>query len=120
EHGGGIGKAGRLDDHAVERFYVAPVAASEQIAHRVDEIAANGAAQAARRHRDDVVVGTLDQQVIKADLAELVDDHRGIGEHRVLDEEIEERGLAGTEKSGEDGDRSYHRSVHMIIHGGLI
>ena len=56
--------------------------------------------------------------MIKPDLAELVDDHCGIGEHRVLDEEIEERGLAGTEKSGEDGDRSCHRSAHMIVHGG--
>src|ERR1041385_15314 len=43
----------------------------------------------------------LDQQMIKADLAELIDDHGGACERRVLEQAVEQRGLAGAEKPGE-------------------
>ena len=49
----------------------------EEIEQRIDQFAADGAAQAARGHLDDIVVGLLDQQMIDADFAELVDDDGG-------------------------------------------
>ena len=55
---------------------------AQEIEQRVDEFAANGAAQAARGHLDDIVVGLLDEQMIEADFAELVDDDGGRRKHR--------------------------------------
>ncbi len=47
----------------------------------------------------------LDQQVVEADLAELVDDDGGVGERRVGDQAVEQRGLAGAEEAGQHGER---------------
>src|ERR1044071_6212242 len=43
--------------------------------------------------------------MIEAGLAELVDDHGGIGERRVADQAVEQRGLAGAEEAGQHGER---------------
>ncbi len=47
----------------------------------------------------------LDQQVVEADLAELVDDDGGVGERGIVQQAVEQRGLAGAEKAGEHGER---------------
>src|SRR5262249_28763626 len=36
---------------------------------------------------------------------ELVDEHRGVGERRILEQPVEQRGLAGAEKAGQHGER---------------
>ena len=72
---------------------------------RLDEVAAHGAAQASRGQQHYPFVDLLHQQVIEADLAELVDDHRGIGEPGVPQQAIEEGGLAGAEKARQHAQR---------------
>ena len=72
----------------------------------VDEIAAQGAAQAAALQQHHAVVDRFDQQMIETDLAELVDDHGGLGERRVAQQPVEQRGLAGAEEAGEHAQRN--------------
>ena len=55
------------------------------------------------QHLDDVAVGLLDQFVVEADGAELVDDHRGGGQLRLADQVIEQRRLARAEEAGDYG-----------------
>ena len=50
----------------------------------VDQVAAHGAAQAAGREQHHAVLDVLDQQMVEADLAELVDDDGGLGQRRIL------------------------------------
>jgi hypothetical protein len=76
----------------------------QQVVDRIDQIAPDRAAQAARRHLDDVLVRALDQQVIDPDIAELVDDDGGVGEKRILQQEIQQRSFAGAKEAGEDRD----------------
>ena len=83
----------------------AVVEIAQQPLQRLDEVAAQRAAQAARRQQHDVVVDLLDQEMIEADLAELVDDHRGVGERGIAQQAVEQRRLAGAEEAGQDGER---------------
>ncbi len=81
QHRRGIGEAGRLQDHAAERC-AAVVEIAQQLLQRIDEVAAQV------QHRQPLCSSTtpsliaLDQQVVEADLAELVDDDGGLGERR--------------------------------------
>src|SRR5258705_3576054 len=43
--------------------------------------------------------------MVDADLAEPVDQHSGVGERRVLEQPVEQRGLAGAEKAGQHRER---------------
>jgi hypothetical protein len=43
--------------------------------------------------------------VVERDVAEFVDDDGGLAKRRVLEQAVEQRGLAGAEKAGEDGER---------------
>ena len=70
-----IGEAGGLDDHALERQDAVVVALAQQVLERRDQIAAHGAAQAAGGEQHHALVDFFHQQMIEADLAELVDDH---------------------------------------------
>src|SRR5262249_21547851 len=64
--------------------------------------AADGAADAAALQEHHVLVDDLlDEEVIDADLAELVDQHRRIGQVRLPEQTLQERRLAGPEKSAE-------------------
>jgi hypothetical protein len=85
------------------------VEAAQQPLQGVDQVAPQGAAQASGGERDDAVVHLLDQQMIDADLAELIDDHRRIGERGVAQQAVEERRLAGAEEAGQDADRDRRR-----------
>ena len=79
----------------------------------VDEIAPYGAAQAAARQHDHAVVDLLDQKMIEADLAELVDQHGGVGERRIAQQRVEERGLAGAEEAGQHRQRHWRRRAAL-------
>ena len=72
---------------------------------RVDQVAAHGTAQAAALQQNHVVVDGLHQEMVEADLAELVDDHRGVGERRVAHQRVEQRCFPGAEEAGQDGER---------------
>jgi len=104
QHRGGIGEAGGLDHHAAKR-HPSVVAVAQQLFERRDQIAAHRAAQAAARQHDHAVADILHQQVIETDLAELVDEHGGVGERGIFKQLVEQRGLAGAEKTGEHGER---------------
>ena len=94
-----VGQPGRLDDDALERLHAAVVAPAQQVLQGRDQVAAHGAAEAARREQDHALVGRLDEEVIETDLAELVDDDDGALEGRVAQQIVEQRRLAGAEET---------------------
>ena len=100
-----VGQPRGLDHDPSERVDSAVVAAAQQIFERRDQVAAHGAAQASRTEQDHPLVHRLDQQVVETDLAELVDDHHRVGQRRVGEEAVQQRGFARAEKAGEHGER---------------
>ena len=111
QHGRRVCKPGRLDDDAPQGRDAPGLHAVDQIGQRIDEVAADRAAQASVRELDDAVGRLLDEQVVDGDVAELVDDDGGVGEGRVLQQAVEQRRLAGAEEAGQDrnGDRRLHQ-----------
>ena len=97
--GGGVGEAGGLDEDGVE-----PVLALHQPGEDAEEIAADGAADAAIVHLEDLLVGLDDELVVHADLAELVLDDGDLLAVLLREDAVEQGGLAGAEEAGEDGD----------------
>ncbi len=75
-----------------------------QVAEDADEVAAHGAADAAVVHLEDFFLGADDQLLIDADLAELVLDDGDALAVLLGEDVVEQRGLAGAEEAGEDGD----------------
>nr|WP_272209864.1 hypothetical protein [Marinicella sp. W31]MDC2875696.1 hypothetical protein [Marinicella sp. W31] len=59
------------------------------------------------------IAGALDQQVVDADRAELIDDDSRIAERRVFQQTVEECRLASAEKAGDD---RYGNRCGRIIH----
>jgi hypothetical protein len=94
-----------LDDHAPERGDAAVVAPAQQVLKGGDEIAAHRATQAAGRQQDHAVIDGLDEKMIEADLAELVDDDDGVGKGRIAQKTVQEGRLAGAKEPREDGER---------------
>ena len=86
-----------------ERAGVAPV---EEIVQRIDEIAAQRAAQAAGIERDDFARDPLVQQMIEADLAPFVDDDEAVGQRRRAEHAVDQARLAGAKEAGDDMDRN--------------
>ena len=98
-----IGKAGRLDDDRIEIAVFC-----EQAMQRADQVAAHGAADAAIVHFEQFFISIDDQVIVDADFAKLVDDD-GIAMAMVFRQDaVQQRGLAGTEVSGQDRDRNAH------------
>ena len=75
-----------------------------EIAQRLGQFAAHGAAHAARLQQHHRVVDALDEMVVEADLAEFVDQHGGVGERGIGEQALEQRRLARAEKAGEEMD----------------
>jgi len=110
-HRAGVGHARGLDHHAVE-LELAPVALFLERAEDADEIAAHRAADAAVVHLDNLLVAGLDDLVVDADLAELVLDHRDAVAVVLLQDPVEQRGLAAAEEPGEDRHRHHVALFH--------
>ncbi len=81
----------------------------QQILQRGDEIAANGAADAARTHHDHVAVDFLDEQMIEPDIAKFIDQHERVGEFGRGQQTIEQRRLAGAQKPRQHGEGQRRR-----------
>ena len=64
-----------------------------------------------RLQQHHVVADIFDQQMVERDLAELVDDDGGLGERRILQQCVEQRGLAGAEEAGEHGQWDRRRAA---------
>jgi len=107
--GARIGEAGGLDEDAIEGFL-----ALHEAAEDADEIAAHGAADAAVVHLEELLVGLDDQLVVHADLAEFVFDHGEFLAVLLGQNAVEERGFAGAEEAGEDGDWNGHEKEERL------
>jgi hypothetical protein len=100
--GRGVGEAGGLDENAVEL-----VLALEQAGEDADEVAAHAAADAAVVHLEEFFLALDDELVVDADLAEFVFDHGEFFAVVFGEDTVEERGFAGAEEAGEDGDGNH-------------
>ncbi len=112
-----IGKAGRLDDDAPERRDLAGIEPERQPRQGDDQIAEQGAAEAAIGEQNGLVFRRLDQQMIEADLAEFVDDDQRALHVRRAEDAVEQRGLAAAEKTRQevDGDAACRLSIHCHL-----
>src|SRR3546814_10991235 len=90
------------DHDAVEGGHLALGAALVQRLQRVEQVAAHGAAETAGIQQDRILVDALDQRVVEADLAELVDDHRHPVHSRVRQQRLQQGGLPTAEEAGQD------------------
>ncbi len=115
DDGAGIGETGRLDEDVIEL-----IPALHQIAQDADQIAADGAADAAVVHFKELFFGVDHEFMIDADLAELVLDH-GDAQAMIFGENaVEESGFASAEVSGENGHgyaRFFSRHPHKRTQG---
>ena len=100
-----IGQARGLDHDPPEVRDLALGPAFEQAAERVHQIAAHGAAEAAARQQYHVFPRSLDQEMIQADLAELVDHDCRVAELRPRQQVFEQGRLAAAEKAGQHRNR---------------
>src|SRR5262249_12850016 len=98
-HWRGVGEPRGLEDDGVE--FSLPAHQPLDDAH---EIAAHRAADAAVVHLEDFFVSTDDEVVVDADLAEFIDDDSVLVPVRLREDAVEQRGLAGAEIAGQDGD----------------
>ncbi|OIQ73695.1 hypothetical protein GALL_446670 [mine drainage metagenome] len=102
-HGAGVGHAGGLDDHPVEHdLALAPLEC--QIGERCSQVIADGATDAAVGHLHDLLAGFPHQDfAVDVFLAEFVFDHGDLRAVRLVEDAIEQGGLAAAEKAGQDG-----------------
>ena len=108
-----IGKAGGLDgDAPIGRDRARPATLVQRL-DGIDQIAAHGAADAAAFQQHRILEGGLDQQMIEADLAEFVDDHRGVGHAGMLEQPVQQRRLAAAEKASDER-RRYRWGRHEV------
>ena len=95
----------------------------QQRLHRRQEGVGDGAADAAVRQLDQVVLGAApyaaaeQQFAIDAEVAELVDDHRQPAALRLGQQVTDQRRLAGAEEAGDDGGGNLHGAESFSVRG---
>jgi hypothetical protein len=72
---------------------------------RRHQIAADRAAEAAAGEQHHILARRFHQQVIEADLAELIDDDGGLGIGGIAQKLAQQGGLAAAKEAGQDRDR---------------
>ncbi len=82
EHRHRVGQAGRFDDDPIEGRHLMAFAPVIQIEQCLPQILAHAAAYAAVLQHDSLVIEPFQQQMIEADFAEFVDQHRAMSECR--------------------------------------
>ena len=105
EDSGRVGRFVRLDNHTVDGRDTAVVEIAQQPLQSVGKRPAHRAADATRTERDETVLGFLHQRTLQRHNAEIVEDDRGIGERRRLDQPVDQRCLAGPARARDDRDR---------------
>ena len=114
-----VGEPGGLDDDAIERLGLC-LAAPTELAKNTHQVTANGAADAAVVHLDDLFGPAVDDQiVIDALFAKLILDDGDALAVAFAQNAVEQRGLAGTEKAGENCDR-HLRAMRWQSRGVVI
>ena len=106
DDGGGIGESCRLDDGPPEGRNIALGPHDVKFTQGVRQIAPHRAAEAAGIQLDDVFADLAHQQVVEADLAELVDKHGRLVHVRVGEQAIEQRRLSAAEEARQHRDRN--------------
>ena len=86
---------------------------------RLRAISTYAAAQTTRVENDDLVVHLFDQVVVYGGVAQFVDQYGGIAEFRLPQQMIEQRGLAGPQKTGKDSHRNGPLGVWYTYGSGL-
>ena len=119
EHRRRIGQAGGFDENTRESRDLAPQATHEQVAQAARHLPAYAAAQTTRADNDNIVVHPVDQVVVYGDVAQFVDQDGGIGECWLSQQVVEQRGLAGPQKTGKDGHRNGPLGVWYTHGSGL-
>ena len=102
----GIGEPAGLDHDPAEIRDVAALALGNEAAQRDLQVGARGAAHAAIAEQDGFLAALSHQLIVDPDRAELVDDDGGAAALGRREKALEQRGLAGAEKAGEDGHRN--------------
>ena len=102
-HRARVSQAGGLDHHAVKiELSLAPF--FSQVAQRPAQVFSDGAADAAIAHLNDLFFGFRDQNVaVDVFLAEFVFNDGNFLPVGFLQYALQQRGFAGTEKTGQDG-----------------
>ena len=94
-----------LDHDAAEVGDFAALALHHHAPQRQLQIAARDAAQAAIAQEHGLVGAAADQRIVDAGGAEFVDHHGGAAAFFGAEKALQQRGLAGAEKSGDHGHR---------------
>ena len=103
-HRAGIGQAGGFDHHAL-KVQLALASFFAQIAQGGAQILADGAADAAVVHLDDLLAGLTDQNIgVNVLFTELVLNDCNLLTMGLVQYTLEQRGLARTQEAGQDGD----------------
>ena len=105
EDGKRIGKTGTLDHQPAEVRDLAAGALGLQVLDRIAQLAADGAAQASGLQQHHGIVDALQQVMVQSHLAELVDQHRRIGQRRMGEQALQQGRLARAQKAGDEIDR---------------
>ena len=79
-----IGEPRSLDQHTGEHGNFAAITLREQPPERVLQVTAHGAADTPARQHDGLAGDGLDQEMVERNLAEFVDDYRGVRHPRPL------------------------------------
>ncbi len=95
-----------LDHDAAEMRNDAALAVDHHAVQRHLQVGAEIAAQAAVAEQHGLLAAVAQQRIVDAGLAELVDQDGGAAALRRLQKMLHQRGLAGAEKSGDDGHRN--------------
>ncbi len=103
----GVGKAGGLQDDAIE--FVPP---RDQIAQDANQVAAHGATDAPVVHFEDLFFGVDHEFLIDADLAEFVLDDGDALTVAFGEDAIQKGRLAGAQEAGQHGHRNSIRFTH--------
>jgi len=107
-----FGNPGGLDQQVVE------AALTGELADFLEQVFAQGAADAAVAHLHQLFLGAIEADAalhlvaVDVDLAHVVDDHRDAAAFAILQDVVEQGALAGTEEAGQDGNGE-------AVHGGL-
>ncbi len=107
---GRVGDPRRLDDDTPKGRDLACIRAVEQVAQLVGQIAAQRAAHAAAGEQHGALVDAAQEVMVEPDLAQLVDDHRGLRELGAAQQRSEQRRLAAAEEPRDEGDRPLHEA----------
>ena len=113
-HGARIGQAGGFDHHALKVQQAFALFGGQQLQGRA-QVFADGAADAAIAHLNDLLVGVAHQNVVvDVFFAKLVLNDRDFLPVRFLQHALEQGGFARPQKTGEDGGRNQRHGQNFL------